>query len=313
MVMLAEKARLSQSLGIAIVSRNQELLKTFIEELGYKNKTEIQSIWKEIESDLQLDDVTWFREKLCEIFPGEVQAEPLTDDEKNCKQQIEFRLHEFLSSFVARGKDLHTLRTQRLYREEFPNWETYCRFGLGIHVTNADRLIKSVEIVESLQPIGSILPRNEFVARELGKVKDTSTRQLVWQRAVESGNPTADVVKQIRLELSQSEQPPTTTTFEPQDLVIINSPASIYNGYWGRIFSVTNNNRYKVQVGNELVTLKANEISCAEIDKSLCERVEFLDGSPHNHIAKIASTFHAYMELDEQQIKLLTFLEGLCH
>lgn len=314
---LDNKNKIIESFGVAIVSRNPLLLKQLVEEIASQSKAEIKVIWDKLENDLTDDEIKWFYEQLGDAVPRVI--EPLNDEERIQKQLIESRLYDFFCSFVDRGRDLYTLKIAKLYREEYTSWSQYCKFHLGIHRTQVDRLIKAFFIVEELKPFGfKLLPPTEAVARELGKIKGAKERADIWERAIAINEDshktiTSDVIKRIKLESLE------VTVYVPLELqigelIVVNCKDSSYHNYWGRIFNTTNNGRYKVQIGLSLITLKSDEVIVPEvIDDDFCERVEsIINGKSDQQIKSIVTTFYSVHKPLDWQLKLLKCLEEIC-
>jgi hypothetical protein len=315
-VILSTKTQEVETLGVAIVSRNTTLLKQVINEVGNKSEAEIQAIWRKVEADLEPEEVQWFHEQLSEVAPGII--EPLTFEEQNLKQQIEVRLYNFFASFVERGRDLYLLNAQKLYREEYPSWDIYCKCKLGITRQQAYRLIKAYQVVEQLTPNVTLLPSTETIAREVGKSQKPEERLVIWQEAIRISEQTnrpisADIIKRIRLELIP-EKEPIQLPLQIGELIIVDCQDSHLDKCWGRIFNITKSGRYKVQVGLELITLKANEVILPEeIDNDFCERVESLITTRFDsQVRQVAATFYRTHQPQDWQVKLLNCLEEVC-
>jgi hypothetical protein len=73
-----------------------------------------------------------------------------------------------LSVFVKVGNALLEIRDSRLYRQQFPTFEAYCRERWGMARQSVNRMIAAAEVVRNIkmEPIGSI-PTTESQARPL--------------------------------------------------------------------------------------------------------------------------------------------------
>ena len=72
--------------------------------------------------------------------------------------------------FLGRYSALLEIRDSRLYRQQFPTFEAYCRERWGMVRQQANRLIQAAEVAENLEPIGSI-PKTESQARPLTRLE----------------------------------------------------------------------------------------------------------------------------------------------
>ena len=92
-------------------------------------------------------------------------------------EQTELAQHEAviergLKSFVNTGLALAGVRDGRLYRDEYGTFEEYCQRRWGITPQHGRRLIQAKEVVNNLEPTGSILPTTERQARPLTQLKE---------------------------------------------------------------------------------------------------------------------------------------------
>lgn len=313
MLAIKENFKLINGLGIAIVSRDLDLIQQIVQDLGSKNKGEIQRLWKSIESELSEEDIKWFYATVKDLFPTDLkELTPLSFQEQNTKADIENRLSLFLASFFERGIDLSILRNDKLFREEYPTWGSYCRFALGIHPAYADRLIRAADIVKDLKPIGvnNILPGNELIVRELSRI-EPELRQIVWEQVVTSGDKiTADNVRRVHdtyeivepIELIVGD-------FKPGQIVAINSPDTKLSV--GRVISITTNKRYKVKSGIEIFTFAPKSIEVSDFSQYMFSRFEKLTTSDKLQVQLIGQSFFYCKVIEDWQIKLLSFLEEL--
>ncbi len=87
-----------------------------------------------------------------------------------------------LQTFYEVGCALLEIRDARLYRSEFATFEEYCHKRWDFTPQHAGRLIRAVNVVNLLEPMGSI-PTTERQARELAPL-DAEAQKAVWQIAV---------------------------------------------------------------------------------------------------------------------------------
>lgn len=317
---VSRELELETSLGVAIVSRRQDLLRCCIEEMSSLSEATISRLWGRIEEELNVEDVIWFKDNLHSSVGEEnvCYLEPLTKEERTLKEEIETRVLTFFSSFVDRGKDLSILRNQRLYREQYSSWGAYCKAHFGWSRIHADRLIRAAEVVEQLTPVGEecILPATEFVARELYTIRDVQQRQEVWEKSIEIAKDkpvTREVVQQAKQELKRCNETGKLNSipqFSIGDIVIISSPDTFYSECWATVESTDNSLRYKLRIGKEVIPFHASEIdSPGWIDAAACHRVIALSNSSSLHVRQLAKTFHHYTRLEQWQYNLLSYLE----
>lgn len=319
---LTKEVELETRLGVAIVSRRQDLLRSCIEEMSGLDNSNIAKLWRTIEKELDVEDILWFKDNLHNSVGKENVSliDPLTQEERRLKQQIETRVLSFFSSFLERGKDLAILRNQRLYREEYSSWDMYCRVYFNWSKSHADRLIKAAEVVEQLVPVGedNLLPQSEFVARVLTTIKDKDTRQQVWERSIEIAEDkivTKEIVQRVKEEVlhisSSSFKTDAIPVFSIGDIVIISDSDTVYFNYWAIIESFSSSN-YKVRIADLVIPFLPSELTIStDIDHSICKRVIALANSTHTHIRQLAKTFHYYTTLEKWQYNLLLYLEQL--
>lgn len=106
---------------------------------------------------------------------------PLNDLERQELVSLETTIEQGLATFVDVGRALLTIRDSRLYRQDFPTFEDYCRERWGFSDRRARQLIEGAGI-------GTIVPvQNEGQARELAPLKDDE-REIVeaWREAKEA-------------------------------------------------------------------------------------------------------------------------------
>ncbi len=109
--------------------------------------------------------------------------------------------------YVEAGMALADIRDRRLYRDQHPTFEAYCRQRWGMTPQHAGRLIGAGEVVAALEPNGSIpLPRSEAVARELVPLRDNPEKlRATWERTVEKHGPDP-TAKQVRAVITAGEE-----------------------------------------------------------------------------------------------------------
>src|SRR5215471_1333793 len=116
-------------------------------------------------------------------------ASELTVAERSRLHELEAQVHRGLTSFLEVGRALQEIRDGRLYRATHTTFAAYCADRWDFSRQHVNRLIRSVGIVNSLEPIGS-RPENEAQARVLAGVAP-EVRREVWRAASADGLPTA--------------------------------------------------------------------------------------------------------------------------
>jgi hypothetical protein len=109
-------------------------------------------------------------------------------------------------AFIEVGLALAQVRDRRLYREQFPTFEAYCRTRLGLGHSHSYRLIEEAQAIVELQadssPIGDKLA-NEAQARELARVPRELRGQVLRlaMELAEGGELTARIIRQAASDL----------------------------------------------------------------------------------------------------------------
>lgn len=103
-----------------------------------------------------------------------------------------------LNTFVEVGSALLRIRDERLYRQGYRDFESYCQTRWSFNRAHAYRLIDAATVVQRLSPIGDRLPTSESQARELVGL-DPETAVQVMDLAAESGEKvTARSIREAR-------------------------------------------------------------------------------------------------------------------
>ncbi|MDX2215497.1 MAG: hypothetical protein SFY66_19695 [Oculatellaceae cyanobacterium bins.114] len=133
----------------------------------------------------------------------------LTVDEKIRRSHLEQTIERGLKAFYEAGQALMEMRDRRLYREEFATFEDYCQTRWEMSKTHANRLIEAAEVIETLTPIGVILPINESQARPLAPLSVEARVEVMQASAAiaPSGKPTAAHVQRAVEAVKTKPQP----------------------------------------------------------------------------------------------------------
>jgi len=129
----------------------------------------------------------------------------LTSVEKSRLTELESIVERTLDGFLECGRALSEIRSRRLYRRDFPDFESYCKTRWGIGHSRANELIRSTQIADHLLstcagPQGDApLPPDlsPDALRPLQKL-DAPLQSAVWRLASRvSEHPTHHVVSKI--------------------------------------------------------------------------------------------------------------------
>ena len=115
-----------------------------------------------------------------------------------------------LKTFLAVAEALAEIKAAKLYRENFGNFEEYCKQRHGLSRTRAYQLLDARDVMGELQTstIVDILPTNECQLRALVKVPEGKAPEA-WQAVVEHskevGKPiTGEMVGKVVRDISPS-------------------------------------------------------------------------------------------------------------
>ncbi len=107
-------------------------------------------------------------------------AATLDGSQESSLQDLEAVIEQGLKIFLKVGAALLSIRDRRLYREDFPTFEDYCRERWGWSKTHVNRQIDAAKVVQNLTPIG-VKPQNEAQARELTRLTPDQQRTVAAQ------------------------------------------------------------------------------------------------------------------------------------
>lgn len=133
-----------------------------------------------------------------------VSGEVLTFSEVQRLSELEQVVETGLTVFVQVGNALLEIRDSRLYRQQFPTFEAYCRERWGMVQRHANRLIAAAETVGILGPMGPT-PTTERQARPLTRLEPEVQRE-VWQ-AVTDTTPADQMTAKIVEEQAKAAEP----------------------------------------------------------------------------------------------------------
>jgi protein gp37 len=104
------------------------------------------------------------------------------------------------NAFYEVGTELRHIRDQRLYRERYGTFEDYCQERWEWTAQHVGRLIMSADVVDQIEPIGSILPDRESHVRPLLLLDEPDQRAEAWKAALAAAEKDNDRVKARHVE-----------------------------------------------------------------------------------------------------------------
>jgi len=127
---------------------------------------------------------------------------PLTASEKRLKAELEGIVQSGLKQFIAVAQALRTLRTQRLYRQSHPTFESYCQDQFGLGRVAIDQTIRARAVAQTLLDHDVSLPPGigEAALRPLCAFEDPDLQTACWQLAdsfMPERGPTARLVTRL--------------------------------------------------------------------------------------------------------------------
>lgn len=117
-------------------------------------------------------------------------VDPLTKAEREEFERAEVAIGKGFKYAAALGEALSVVSEKRLYRENYPTFEDYCRDRWGVEVRKAYRLIDLSAIREDVSNWSHELapPERESVARELKKLP-AEDRGEAWAKLPKDSAP----------------------------------------------------------------------------------------------------------------------------
>lgn len=132
----------------------------------------------------------------------------LTKDEARQLDECEEVIKRGLQTFVEVGEALRTIRDERLYRDEYDDFETYLREKWSLSKPYASQLIVGADVVAIATADGLPAPANEAVARELGAMRDDPYElRDTWDDAAVDAFPKAPTAAQTREHVQRARPP----------------------------------------------------------------------------------------------------------
>jgi hypothetical protein len=124
-----------------------------------------------------------------QLEPATLVSAALSTEEKVRLHQLERVVETNFRGFLEAGKALLEIRSSRLYRERYPNFEQYVRERWGLSAHRANELCRGVTTAELLlsttgapgtdTPLPADVP--ELVLRPLTRLAEPELRAQVWR------------------------------------------------------------------------------------------------------------------------------------
>ena len=119
-------------------------------------------------------------------------------------QQQEQIIERGLKGYVEAGIALETIKSKKLYKDQYGTYEEYCRQRWDFSPQYANKLIsakKTVTIIAESETMVSVLPKSERQVRALGKADDPTATWLKAQEEAGKDQPSAQEIAEV---ISQS-------------------------------------------------------------------------------------------------------------
>ena len=127
---------------------------------------------------------------------------PLNDHEKARLVQLECSIEKGLSTFLSVARCFAEIRSRRLYRDRYHDFQTYVKERFALSRSSVDGMIRSAQTAELLEANGAHLPDgiSEAAVRPLNALGNPDLQKASWNlvRAVCPDRvPTQPVVSKI--------------------------------------------------------------------------------------------------------------------
>jgi hypothetical protein len=134
----------------------------------------------------------------------EMEVSQLNNIERIELNQHEAIIERGLQTFYEVGQSLIEIRTKKLYRDHYANFEVYCMERWGMIEKRASHFMEAAKVIDNLRSgtnVGTdvLLPINEAQARPLTQLPPAQQQQA-WQTAVDtapSGKVTGAHVQRV--------------------------------------------------------------------------------------------------------------------
>ena len=105
-------------------------------------------------------------------------------------------------TFLDVGEALCKIRDEKLYREKYSSFKTYCKEKWEFSDSRARQLIGGSEIAKGVESVTRVTLSNEKQARPLAKLPEEE-RSAAWNEAVEVAGGKAPTAKQVEQVVNQ--------------------------------------------------------------------------------------------------------------
>lgn len=124
-----------------------------------------------------------------------------------------------MTTFIEVGNALLRIRDERLYRQEYRDFETYCQARWALSRSRAYQLMDAADVVERVSTIvDTPAPANEGQARALiGLPTETAAQVMQEAHDITDGKPTATVIREVRERIENPDLPLTQEECEALD------------------------------------------------------------------------------------------------
>lgn len=161
-----------------------------------------------------------------------IEGEMMTLAEINRLGELEQVVETGLTVFVKVGNALLEIRDSRLYRQQFPTFEAYCRERWGLSRPRAYQLLEAAAVVGNLNCLPMVDTISERQARPLTRLEPEVQRE-VWKEVLaetpheeitakvveekaKAADPLNEAVKQVKKELQPEPTPPAQQPIIPE-------------------------------------------------------------------------------------------------
>jgi hypothetical protein len=186
---------------------------------------------------------------------------PLSTNEQQQLSELESIIETGLQTFIQVGAALATIRDSRLYRAEYPTFESYCDERWGLARRRAYQLMDAATAAQNVQNFTQTAPAIESHAAALAALPSPDLQREAWQeatrRAQEAGTRlTAALVKTVVSGMlpSQSSQVASNGTAQPEQ-----PPAALDNDELDSLLSELSPSQADIDSPDDILTELADE------------------------------------------------------
>jgi len=132
-------------------------------------------------------------------------GELLTPDEVRRLDELEQVVETGLTVFMKVGNALLEIRDSRLYRQQFPTFEAYCRERWGLSRPRAYQLLEAAAVVGNLNCLPMVDTISERQARPLTRLEPEVQRE-VWKEVL-AETPHEEITAKVVEEKAKAAEP----------------------------------------------------------------------------------------------------------